>query len=251
MYGIFLVWRLARAWDLDEEKILDLTLLTLIGGFVGARIYFVIGHLQDFVSSPLNIILINKMPGFDFWGGFLGGWLMLFIFARRFRLDFWQLADITSVGFLGGLILSNVGFYLEKRGPAQLIEALLLAFVLGRIWSQATHFHQRGKIVSQAFIYIGMIGLIFEPFKQNHPSFIFSLTLTLLGLTIFYKITGQNPITQVKQSARLLISFLIDRQQRKKAVQSLNKSWYNQKAQIAWQFRNLKKLLRRSNVKFS
>ncbi|MCR4306115.1 MAG: prolipoprotein diacylglyceryl transferase, partial [Candidatus Daviesbacteria bacterium] len=162
LLGMFLVWRLSRAWDLDEEKTLDLTLLTFIGGIVGARLYFVLENLQIFFVSPFNLILINKVPGLSFWGGILGGWLTLYYFARRKRLDFWQLADIAFVGILGGMVLSNLGCFLGgcnvgsptnsilgvsmvgalgKRWPVQLIEAILLTLGLMKIWSKATHFH--------------------------------------------------------------------------------------------------------------
>src|SRR5438552_13186037 len=87
--GVFLIWRLARAWDLDEEKILDLTLLTFFGGLIGARIYFVLSHLSFFGLNPLKILLFQKYPGFSFWGAFLGGWLSLFYFAKKFKWDFW------------------------------------------------------------------------------------------------------------------------------------------------------------------
>lgn len=272
LLGIFLIWRLARAWDLDEEKILDLTLLTFLGGLVGARLYFAVSHLQYFIVSPLNLILINKVPGFSFWGGLLGGWLVLTILSRRFKMDFWLLADIAAVGFLGGLILSDVGCFfgscnvgipskaffavpmvgvIGKRWPLQIIESFLLALSLMKIWSQATHFHQRGKIVSLGFIYLGALKLILEPLKQDHSEVIFPLVLLLLGTTIFYKITRQNPLVHLKGLARFLGKIITDGETRKKVVQSLAKSWYNQKAFIVWKLRNLKKYLKRSNVKFS
>lgn len=272
LLGIFLVWRLARAWDLDEEKILDLMLLTFIGGLIGARVYFAIEHLQDFIVSPLNLLLVNKLPGFNFWGGFLGGWLTLYIFARRKRLDFWQLADIASVGLLGGLILSNIGCFLGgcnvgtvskaffaitqegllgRRWPVQAVEALLLTFSLANTWSQAMHFHQRGKIVSMGFIYIGVVGLILEPLKHNHSGATFYLVTGLLGLTIFYRVTKQNPITHLKRLGKFAVQLTADSRTRIRVIQLLSKTWYNQKTQVTWKLRNLKKLLRRSNVKFS
>ena len=270
-FGIFLVWRLCRAWDLDEEKILDLTVLTFIGGLVGARAYFVILNLQYFIS-PLNLILINKVPGLNFWGGILGGWLTLYFAARRFKMDFWQLADIALVGMIGGLILSDVGCFfggcnigipssaffgvtmvgsLGKRWPIQLIESLLLSISLVKIWSEATHFHQRGKIASLGFIYIGIIKLMLDPLKQDHSGRIFSLSFVLLGLTIYYKVTKQNPIKHLKIFGSFLVKFIVDSEVRKRVVQIVYKSWYNQKTIIGWKLRNLKKLLRRFNVKFS
>lgn len=272
LLGIFLVWRLCRAWDLDEEKILDLTLLTFIGGIIGARIYFAIENWQYFANSPLNLILINKIPGLSFWGGFLGGWLTLFFLARRKRLDFWLLADIASVGFLGGLILSEIGCFLggcnvgipakaffavtmvgflDKRWPVQPVEAFLLTLSLLNVWSNALHFHQRGKIVSLTFIYIGFIKLIPDPLKQDHSERIFSLVLIFLGLTVYYRVTRQNPIMQLKSISRFAVKFITKAEVRRKVVQDLNKVGYNQKTAICWKLRNFKKLLRRMNVKFS
>ncbi|MCL4366473.1 prolipoprotein diacylglyceryl transferase [Patescibacteria group bacterium] len=272
LLGIFLVWRLARAWDLEEEKTLDLTLLTFVGGLLGARVYFIIEHLNLFTASPLSLILINRNPGFSFWGGFLGGWLTLFFFAKRFKVDFWQLADIASVGLMGGLILSDLGCFLGacnigipstaffsvtmvgslgKRLPIQIIEALFLSFGLLKVWSKALHFHQRGKIVSLAFIYIGISRLVLEPLKQDHSSGIFSAILLLLGLTIFYKITKQSPITHLKSLGQFFIRIITDSRERKQVVQTAGKGWYNTKASIAWKLRNFKKMLRRFNVKFS
>lgn len=272
LLGMFLVWRLSRAWDLDEEKVLDLSLLTFIGGLIGARVYFAALHLADFAVSPLNLILINKVPGFSFWGGILGGWLTLFFLSRRSRLDFWQLADIASVGLLGGLILSDIGCFLGgcsvgipsrlffaatmvgfvgKRWPVQIIEAILLSLALMKIWSKATHFHQRGKIVSLTFISVGIIQLLLEPLKPSHSGGIFSLVFLVLGLTIFYKVTRQNPITHLKSLSVFLVNIITSPESRKKIVQNLGRSWYNQKASINWKLRNLKKVLRRRNVKFS
>lgn len=270
--GIFLVWRLCRAWDLDEEKSLDLTLLTFLGGLIGARVYFAILNLQYFVSSPINLILINKVPGFSFWGGILGGWLALYIFARRFRMDFWQLVDIAIVGVLGGLVSSSLGCFfggcdigtptntflgatmigsLGKRWPVQIVEGLFLSISLMTIWSKATHFHQRGKIAALGFIYIGVIKLILDPLRQDHSGRVFSLVFIILGLTIYYKVTKQSPITHLKILRKSLVEFILKPETRKRVVQTVYRSWYNQKTAIGWKLRNLKKLLRRSNVKFS
>ncbi len=271
LVSIFLVWRLGRAWDLDEERTLDLTLLTFLGGLFGARIYFAIEHLQAF-SSPLNLILINKVPGLSFWGGILGGWLTLYFLARVKRLNFWQLADIASVGLLGGLLLSDIGCFLGgcdvgspsrafiavtmvgsigKRWPIQIAEALLLTVSLANIWSQATHFHQRGKIVSLAFIYMGVIRLALEPFRQDHSGLTFAGVFILLGFTIFYRVTKQNPVAHLQVLRLFLVRIFTDPKARKDIVQTLSKTWYNKKTAIGWKLRNLKKLLRRSNVKFS
>lgn len=271
LFGIFMVWRLSRAWDLDEEKTLDLTLLTFVGGLIGARAYFVILNLPLF-SSPLSVIMINRVPGLSFWGGILGGWLTMYFFAKRFRMDFWFLSDIAAVGVLGGLVLSDLGCFfggcnigiaskdffavtmigaVGKRLPVQIIESLLLAFSLGKIWSEATHFHQRGKIVGLMLVYLGLINLLLDPLKAVHAGRIFSTGSILIGAVIYYKVTKQSPVKQLKVLRKFLVSFITNHETRKEVLQNLGKNWYNQKTAIAWKIRNLKKMLRRINVKLS
>ncbi len=268
LLSIFLIWRLARAWDLDEEKVLDLTLLTFLGGLFLSRLYFILDNLQIFGFSALKWVHIFKYPGFSFWGGVLGGWLSLYIFAKRLKLDFWQVADIASVGFLGGLILSDLGCFfggcsvglrsnlffavpmvgvIGKRLPIQAIEALLLSLILVRIWSKATHFHLRGKIVSLTLISLGVIKLLLEPFKEIHgPGYYFDTLLIVLGVTIFYRVTKRNIFKDCRNAPKLIRAYC-----KKFSLQNLNKTWYNQRVSWSWKFRNIKKILRRLNVKFS
>lgn len=273
LFGVFLVWRLARAWEMDEEKILDLILLTFIGGLLGARVYFVIENLQFFINSPLNIFLFTKYPGFSFWGAFLGGWLTLFYFARRKKVDFLRIADIASVGFIGGLAISNIGCFLGgcgigiqsglffainmvgqigKRFPTQILEALLLLILLKIIWSKATHFHLRGIIVSLSLIYIGLIKLVTEPLKANHKEgFILSFVLFVLGITLFYRATKRSIMDDIKGFFISIGKFLISSNSRRIILARVQKYWYNQTTTLAWKIRNFKKNARRFNVRFS
>ena len=116
LFATFLVWRLARAWQFDEEKTLDLILLAFFGGVIGARILFFILNFTFFSDDLTKVVLITKYPGLNFWGGFLGGLLTLSFFANRFKLNFYQVADLAAVGFLAGLVLGDVGCFFGGCG---------------------------------------------------------------------------------------------------------------------------------------
>ncbi len=278
LLGIFLVWRLSRAWDLDEERILDLTLITFLGGLIGARLYFVTQNIAFFTADLTRIFLIPKYPGFSLWGGFLGGWLALYFFVRRFKLDFWHIADIASIGFLGGLFLADFGCFLGgcsvgnpskmffavpmvglvgKRFPVQALESLLFLFVLLNLWSRAIHFHPRGKIISQALVYIGLIKLGMGFFRlYNIESLIFPLTLIVLGATVFYRTASntdrklrRTPLSDLKAVSRFLFNLVTKQEARKLLLSSIGKSWYNQTTALSWKIANFNKLLRRIRVK--
>jgi len=112
LFATFLLWRLAHGWDLNEEKILDLIILSFFGGLIGARIFFIMLNFNLFSFDLGKMLLVTKYPGLNFWGGFLGGWLTLNFFTRRFKMDFWQVADLAAIGLLGGLILGDLGCFL-------------------------------------------------------------------------------------------------------------------------------------------
>lgn len=271
--GVFLIWRLARAWDFDEEKILDLILLTFLGGLIGARLYFGLENLHLFAPDPIRIILISKIPGFSFWGALLGGWLALYFFSRVKKMDFWQVADIVAVGFLGGLILADLGCFfggceigvqsnlliavnmvgtLGKRFPTQILESAMFFLVLLGIWSSAIRFHFRGKIVSLSLIYLGLIKFLMEPLKANHDEGIFlSIVLFILGMTILYKVAKRNFMSDLKKLLLFISKLISDSSTRKYAIDRVRKYWYNQKTSISWRIRNFKKLLGRLHVRFS
>lgn len=273
LWGVLLIWRLVRAWDFPEEKILDLTLLTFVGGLIFARLYFVLEHWQLFGSLD-RILLVNKYPGFSFWGGFLGGWLALLFFTKKFKMDFLAVADIGAVGFLGALILGDLGCFLGgcgigvsshlffaapmvgvigKRFPVQALEALILVFMLIRIWSKATHFHIRGLIASRALIYIGVVKLLMEPLREVKGNFLFPATLVVLGIYLFYKIhSGKRTLfSDARALLKFSLAFFQDARIRNLTLLQLKKSWYNQKIALSWKMRNLGKILRRMRVKFA
>lgn len=220
LYGTFLVWRLARAWDLDAEKVLDLTLLTFFGGLFGSRLYFILQHIDFFGFDLIKMVAITKYPGFSFWGAFLGGWLTLYFFVRKFKLDFWQMADIGAIGFLGGMILGNIGCFLGgcsigiesnfpiavkmvgvigKRFPIQVFESLAYIGILYYLWPKAIHFHIPGKIVSLVLIYVGITKFVTEFFKiQTMGGHFFALILVFLGLGIMHKINKRTMKEELK-----------------------------------------------------
>ncbi len=271
LYGVFLIWRLSRAWDLDEEKVLDLTLYTFLGGLIGARLYFALENPQVFSGSIFKILLINKYTGFSFWGAILGGWLTLFLISRLKKLDFWQICDIGSIGLLGGLILADVGCFLGgcgvgiksnlflavnmvgfvgKRFPTQILESLLLIVVLSGLWSQAKRFHPHGKVISLALIYIGIIKFFTEFLKDKQTSggLYLSFVLAILGAIILFRVTKRNLLADLKGDKLFISKFFSSSETRKNVLAAVSKYWYNQKTLIVWKLKNFKKSLRKKNA---
>lgn len=273
LFATFLAWRLARAWDLPEEKILDLCLLTFFGSLIGARVAFVLADPFLFNDDFSKIFLLTKYPGLNFWGGLLSGTLTLFFFTKRIRkMEFWQVADLSSIGLLGGLILGQVGCllggcnvgivsnflgvdlvgYLGKRFPVQALESLVFALVLLKLWPVATHFHFSGKIASLVLITLGLIELMLG-FLKDEKSWIFAIAAFGIGSYFFYRLSKRNLKIDLFRFGQILWGSLTDERIRGIIRKRLSKSWYGQKAAFHWSTYQLKKRLvlirRRARVK--
>ncbi|OGE30739.1 hypothetical protein A3C59_03420 [Candidatus Daviesbacteria bacterium RIFCSPHIGHO2_02_FULL_36_13] len=270
--SVFLIWRLTRAWDLDEEKVLDLTILTFLGGLIGARFYFAFSNLDLFSENILDIFFFNKIPGFNFVGALIGGFASLYFFSKKKKMDFWMSADIASIGLITGLIFVSLGCFLGgcnvgapsdlffavdmvgevgRRLPIQLLEAFLLTLTLLKLWSASIHFHQRGKILSFSLIYIGVINILTAPFKDSYDGLLFSTALTIIGIFVFYKISKRRLEADIKSSLYYIKSLIFSSEVRKDALSKFSKYWYNQKTSFSWTLRNMKKGLKKLNVRFS
>ncbi len=261
--SFFFVWRLLRAWDLDEEKILDLFLLTFFGALIGARAFFIEQNFSYFGWDFGKWFLIMKYPGLSFWGAFLGGWLTLFVFAKKLKEDFWQMADLFAPGFLASLILGNIGCFLGgcyagvlsntffainvvgvvgKRFPVQILEALFLGLLLLQIWPMAKKFHFRGKIISLTLVFTGLVKFISSFFvaRAGNSAFL-SLAIFFLGLLIFYKAGKRSFRDDFLSLRQFSLSLVLDQ---------LKKSWYNKKIVWKMKLKNIWKFMqRRLNVR--
>lgn len=274
LFATFLVWRLARAWDLPEEKVLDLCLLTFFGSLIGARLLFIAFHFSLF-DNVFKVFLLTKYPGLELWGGIIGGAGALYIFARRIRrVDFFQLADLAAVGLLGGLIFGNIGCFMGgcnvgiqsnflavsmagfvgKRFPLQLLEALILTVVLWKIWPVAVRFHFTGKIISLTLIILGVVEFLLEFLRvEKTGGLIFSPLVLILGIFSFYKLGKKDIRLDLANLGKFLVSLLTSEKIRRIVWQKFLKFWYNQKVAFIWSFNQIKKkwllALRRRRVK--
>src|SRR5262245_60368337 len=73
--GLWLGQRDARRRGLDPESLLNAAVLGLLGGLVGARLYYVAFNVNYYLSAPLKIFAVWE-GGLAIHGGVLGGVLV-------------------------------------------------------------------------------------------------------------------------------------------------------------------------------
>lgn len=203
-----LAYRHADDFGINKEKIIDLGIVMLIGGIVGARIVYIALNFQYYIKNPLEIINLTK-GGLVWYGAFISGMVAAAWFVRKSRISFWTAADLFApyialaqafgrIGcFLNGCCYGSAapsGFVLDVvfpgesvlRYPTQIFSAiaLLLIFVILRIWQKKRHF--TGEIFLAYGLLYSMKRFSIEFFRGDYPKVLYGLTISQLISTAIF-----------------------------------------------------------------
>lgn len=85
--------RQAAREDEDPDRIVDLAFYVLLAGLLGARTVFVITKFDEFMQNPIEIFMFWR-GGLVWYGSFIGGVTFGAWYTRRYRLNFFKIADI-------------------------------------------------------------------------------------------------------------------------------------------------------------
>ncbi len=83
-------------------------------GFIGAKLFDTIEHLNYFFADPINDLL--SPIGFTYYGGFLFGMLTLFYIGIKNGMKLPQIADIGAPGMMLAYAIGRIGCQLSGDG---------------------------------------------------------------------------------------------------------------------------------------
>jgi phosphatidylglycerol:prolipoprotein diacylglycerol transferase len=111
--------RMARHRGQDEKLVWDVSVWAIIGGFVMARVLYVVYEPLMFVEDPLEFFRIWH-GGFSIMGGFLGALIAGVWFLRRKHVDVYAYADTAVFGLPLGIFIGRIGCFLIHDHPGTL-----------------------------------------------------------------------------------------------------------------------------------
>ena len=112
MMAAFLMRRLSRRVGIDAVLVTNAALYSLIAGVIGARIFFVLHHLDQFSGSPLKVFAIWG-GGLEFLGGVVLAVVFLLFYLRRNHLPIRRYLDVMAVGLMMALVFGRMGCFLN------------------------------------------------------------------------------------------------------------------------------------------
>jgi phosphatidylglycerol:prolipoprotein diacylglycerol transferase len=112
--GLYLIRQEVRRKhvQLSDDEMMNFVMLAVIGGILGARLYYVIFN-WDFYGKNLAEIVKVWHGGLAIHGGMIGGILMGWWFTQRHQLSFWKMADITALPVILGQAFGRFGNFMN------------------------------------------------------------------------------------------------------------------------------------------
>ncbi len=201
--------------EITEDLIQTYFIWAILGVLIGGRLGYVIfydwsyfkGHLLQIIL-PFDFshgVRYTGISGMSYHGGVLGVLLGTLIFCRKYRVNFWKLADLLSSAIPLGYTFGRIGNFIngelygrvttvpwgmyfpldpthQLRHPSQLYEALFEGiFLFCVLWSLKKRVHPDGVLFSLYLIGYGVVRFIIEFFRQPDPQLGFVLGPFTMG----------------------------------------------------------------------
>ena len=135
---------------LPNDSMLDMVLVAIPSGIIGARLYFVLMSLDQFVANPISVLYIWE-GGIAIYGSLLGGALGVWIMCRVRKRSFASLMDITAPGLALAQVIGRWGNYFNREAYGPVIHnvtwqffpaGVLIAEGGTQVWHVATFFYE-------------------------------------------------------------------------------------------------------------
>jgi len=225
----FLIYYLAKGkrLELTKDDIADFILYLVIGVVLGARLIYVIFYnFSYYMQSPFEILALWH-GGLSFHGGLIGAIVSTYLFCRRKKIEFYEIADIAvipvalalALGRIGNFInaelygrITNVNWcidysksqYLESmpeacRHPSQIYASIKNLFIFAILWFVKDKNLPKGFMFWSFVTLYGLLRTIAEFFRQpdEQIGFLFnyltmgqllSFPLFLLGVYMLFRL---------------------------------------------------------------
>ncbi len=204
-YGLMYILGFITSWFLfnyqaRKKKIKGLTqqvvesfyFWLIVALVLGARIGYVLFYnLSYYMQNPLRVFAVWQ-GGMSFHGGLIGLIIAGVLFCRKYKLDFWRMADMLVATVPPGLGFGRIGNFINgelfgrptnvpwamvfpqggniPRHPSELYEFFFEGVVLFVIlWVLKDRIKRSGMLLAAFLIFYGVFRFILEFFRQPDP----------------------------------------------------------------------------------
>ncbi len=185
-FGLTLSEKLARLdKKVDPNALYTLTLVALIAGALGARLFYAARSPAAFLAQPLSLLSPNTAM-LDATGGLVSAGLATWIYAQHRRLPLWETLDaftplfsvlaiaIGLAHFASGDAFGiparlpwSIRLWGEYRHPTQLYETLLALLIAFWVWPRRQLASVAGLRILAFLALSALARILVEPFRGD------------------------------------------------------------------------------------
>ncbi|MBI5391438.1 prolipoprotein diacylglyceryl transferase [Candidatus Woesearchaeota archaeon] len=187
LLGYVILKKLARERGINPELMDDLVLWLIPGIILGARLVEVfIYEPAYYFADPIKILYIWQ-GGIASHGGILGAIIVIYFFAKKHKLRFYDLADMVCIPFALGAVFVRLGNFTNGelvgkitsvpwavkfpkyggfRHPSQIYEALKNIVLFGILWNVRKKNLPKGMLMWSSIFLFSFFRFFVEFFKE-------------------------------------------------------------------------------------
>jgi phosphatidylglycerol:prolipoprotein diacylglycerol transferase len=187
-----------------QDIVADLSVVVVLVGIVGARLFHILEHTDLFLADPLSMIF--NRSGLSVFGGLILGTLAGLICLRRWKLPIRPLLDAVAPAMMLGYAIGRLGCQISGDGdwgsaanlalkpdwlptwfwaqtyennifgvviappgvyPTSLYESLMALACFALLWALRKHPFQMGWLFSVYLLFAGLERLLIEQIRVN------------------------------------------------------------------------------------
>ena len=175
LVGMVVILLCARWQKMNLNLCLGASIVALLGGVIGARLFYIVFSWSQFSGKSWRILCDIRSGGMSVYGAILGGAFAAALFCRGSKTSFWKMADIVCMGLLSGQIIGVWGNFFNREAFGEYTDSLFaMGLPLDSVQSSAVT-----KLMKQHLIIFRDMDYI-----QVHPLFFYESIWCLLLLLI-------------------------------------------------------------------
>ncbi len=149
LIAVWLTLQEGKRRGLTEDNMLDMCLVIIPTGVVGARLYYVIFEWASYASNPIRALYIWE-GGLAIYGAVIFGLLGMFVYSRIKKIRFLKLADCIAPGLVLAQAIGRWGNYFNQEAFGLPINNGELMWFPMSVYIEGTHYFN-GELCSNPY----------------------------------------------------------------------------------------------------
>lgn len=207
LLGGALAFHEAKKYNIGEEFMTNLFFYLIPISIIGARLYYVLFNLDYYLANPINIFKIWE-GGLAIHGGLLFGFIFLYIYSKKNKVNWIRLLDILVVSVAIGQAIGRWGNFFngEAHGAITSLETLkswhLPQFIIDGMYIGGVYYVPTFLIESIWCFILFIILSIIRKIKNIKIGQISCLYLILYGFERFF-------VESMRTDSLMLLNFKV------------------------------------------